>query len=113
MTERMLEVLRVLAVAHEEAKAEGYYYRLGRNRLTPNQIGQSCGFRTGSDRYSHNGKMMGAANRVNFSLTRLRELGYVDFGARPDGRSGTAYYITGAGLDFLLCSPEKSSNPGS
>lgn len=89
MTERMLGVLRVLAKADEP--------------MTCNAIGHALGFTHGmhDDRYSHNGKRMGAANRVNFAVSRLEHLGLVQFGRRPDGLSGTAYRITVEGTHAL------------
>lgn len=90
MTERMLGVLRVLAESSPRP-------------MTNNEIGHALGFSHGmhGDRYSHTGKRMGAANRVNFSVTRLEALGLVRYAPRPSGLSGGAYAITEAGREAL------------
>lgn len=97
MTERMLGILRVLAAeARRDPPLSG--------AMTCNAIGSALGFRHGGRpseygvRYARDGRVMGPANRVNFAVTRLVDLGLVRFAHRPDGMSGTAYEITEAGL---------------
>lgn len=94
LTERMLGVLRVLDANRD---------RYGPQQMTPNEIGHRLGFTHGmhGDRYSHNGKRMGAANRVNFALTALVRRGLIAWCPRRDGLSGTAYYITDEGVRAL------------
>jgi hypothetical protein len=91
MTERMVSVLRVLA-------------ENDRRTMTPNEIGSEVAGHlppvTAAGHMSGRGsghRIFGPAQRVIFTLNRLRELGYVDFMGRPDGRSGTAYFITPEG----------------
>ena len=90
LTERMRAVLETLS---KESRP-----------ITCNQIGHSLGFSHGmyGDRYSHTGKRMGAANRVNFAVTALERRGLVCYALRPDGLSGGAYEITAAGREALV-----------
>jgi len=60
------------------------------------------------DRYSHTGKRMGPANRVNFAVTALERRGLVRYARRPDGLSGGAYEITDAGLSALVADPRST-----
>lgn len=94
LTDRQRQVLEVLR-AHSETE-EGRLYG-----LPANTIGHRIGFRTGSDRHAHDGRMMGAANRVNGSLQGLERRGLVGWGPRRDGLSGTAFKITQPGLEAL------------
>lgn len=74
--------------------------------LTPNGIGAALGFDgdwggKGGRGRGRGARRFGPAQRVIFSLNRLRELGLVDICPRPDGLSGNAYYITPAGEEAL------------
>jgi hypothetical protein len=89
----MLDVLRVL----DKAGLEG---------MTPNAIGTALdlprvfgGRGAGGRGRGH--RTFGPAQRVIFTLTRLRDLGLVDYGPRADGRTGTQYFITDAGQEAL------------
>lgn len=86
LTDLQKRILLVLAGADSDYHA-----------LTSNDIGHRCGFRTGSDRIAHDGRVMGAANRVNFPMYSLRKRGLIWFSPRTDGLSGTAYRLTDAG----------------
>ena len=92
ITPRMAEVLRALLRATKP--------------LTGNQIGTACGLRGGynertkSVHTTHAGKVQGPAQRVIGCLNALRKRGLIDFGSRPDGLSGTAYYLTPKGRAF-------------
>jgi hypothetical protein len=87
LSERMEKVLVALLVHDPENRG-----------LTNNRIGHLIGFRTGSDRLAHDGRMMGAANRVNACVMGLERRGLVCFARRRDGLSGTAYRLTPEGL---------------
>lgn len=83
-----MDVLRVLADADKPQ--------------TGNEIGYALGLE-GPMAYKgwHGTAKMGPAQRVIGCLNGLRARGLIDFGARPDGWSGTAYYITEAGRTAL------------
>ena len=92
ITPRMAEVLRALLRATKP--------------LTGNEIGTACGLRGGynertkSVHTTHAGKVQGPAQRVIGCLNALRKRGLINFGSRPDGRSGTAYVLTPKGRAF-------------
>jgi hypothetical protein len=74
--------------------------------MTPNHIGGMLNLKPvhGSGSGSGRGsgyRVFGAAQRIIFPLTRLRELGFVHLMTRPDGMSGTAYVITDTGREAL------------
>lgn len=96
VTERMQGVLRILAAERRRFIDT----REGNAALTCNQIGWALGFTHGMEgnRTSKTAKRMGAANRVNFAVTRLEELGLVEYARRHDGLSGSAYRISAMGL---------------
>lgn len=91
LTERMERIL--VALLEEDATP------LGGRSMTGNALGQTLGFSHGmeGDRYSHNGKRMGAANRVNFAVSALKKRGLVGYAARNDGLSGGATRLTREG----------------
>ena len=92
MTERMVGILRVL----DNARQRNALNVLGADyRMTPNHIATSLGLAGKA------GTGGAPANRINFALTRLEHLGLVHYARRPDGLSGTAYYITEAGREAL------------
>ena len=91
LTQRMIDILKTLDKADRP--------------LSPNAIGQRLGFSTGhlpgKSQCNHAGRVMGPAQRVTFALIGLSNRGLVRCGRRPDGLSGTAYEITGAGRKQL------------
>lgn len=94
LTRRMTDVLAVLHRAFDD----------GRPQLTSNEIGRRLGFSTGhvgGHRCSHNGRVMGPAQRVTFALIGLKQRGLVTMTNRRDGLSGTAYMLTGAGIELM------------
>lgn len=91
LTERMRQVLVVLAKADRP--------------MSPNMIAMRIGFTTGhlpgKAQCNHAGRQMGPAQRIIFALIALTNRGFVRYGSRPDGLSGTAYEITAAGHKAL------------
>jgi hypothetical protein len=69
--------------------------------MTGNQLGRACGFAFGQDdkRHAHDGRKMGPANRVIFSVIALINRGLVrrDFSAHHDN---TIFVLTNAGREF-------------
>jgi len=75
---------------------------MSRKPLTPNQIGYRAGakqvFGTGSGSGRGSGhRAFGAAQQIIPVLTSLRRRGLIAMTSRPDGMSGTAYFLTEAG----------------
>lgn len=96
MTDRMVAILRLL---YEEETRYG-------KGMTGNAIGSALGFDgawggRGQRGRGRGSRRFGPAQRVIFSLNRLRDLGLVATGPRTDGLSGGAYYITEAGEEAI------------
>lgn len=110
MTERMIKVLKVL----DEHWQDFYENQGGWHRgptsasMTPNEIAIKMGFHDGGRRRGNGAAgrggwagRMAPAQRIITPLRHLFDQGLVHLGRRDDGLSGTAYYITQAGQDFL------------
>ena len=94
LTELQVRVLRAMAYLDGESR----YPRAH----TPNQIGYQAGAKRveGSGRGNGRGsghRVFGPAQQIIPTLTSLRKRGLIGLTSRPDGWSGTAYYLTDAG----------------
>lgn len=72
--------------------------------LSPNGIGESVAARypwNPRRAVSHRGQVPGLGSRLPAPLRGLVQRGLVQYATRPDGRSGTAYRITSAGVECL------------
>lgn len=92
LTPKMRRVLEVLQTSASR----------GHSSQTPNDIASQMGDLKPKPKLSHNGKQMGGGSLITFTIQALERRGYVGWGSRPDGLSGTAYFITQAGRQALM-----------